>query len=186
MLAFQMVVSTVDKSLFEKLANSSKKSKCPSLNTASEAEDITITLELKGTSLLLENTALELEGSSLLLENTALELEGTSLLLENTALELKGTSLLLENTTLELKGTSLLLENTTLELKGTSLLLENTALELEGSSLLLEDEALPKEEKCWMIQWWPISSQSDWIMDFTKDCLETSTSRNENSIKPWP
>ena len=152
-----MVVSAVDKSLFEKLANSSKKSKCPSLNTASEAEDITITLELEGSSLLLENTALELEGSSLLLENTALELEGSSLLLENTALELEGTSLLLENTALELKGTS----------------------------LLLEDEALPKEEKCWMIQWWPISLQSDWIMDFTKDCLEASTSRNENSIKPW-
>ena len=166
-----MVVSAVDKSLFEKLAKFTKKSKCPSLNTASEAEDITITLELEGSSLLLENTALELEGTSLLLENTALELEGSSLLLENTALELKGSSLLLENTALELKGTSLLLENTTLELKGTS--------------LLLEDEALPKEEKCWMIQWWPISLQSDWIMDFTKDCLEASTSRNENSIKPW-
>ena len=92
-----MVVSAVDKSLFEKLANSSKKSKCPSLNTASEAEDITITLELEGSSLLLENTALELKGTSLLLENTTLELKGTSLLLENTALELEGSSLLLEN-----------------------------------------------------------------------------------------
>ncbi len=99
-----MVVSAVDESLFENLSKFTKKSKCPSLNTASEAEDITITLELEGSSLLLENTALELEGTSLLLENTALELEGSSLLLENTALELKGTSLLLENTTLELKG----------------------------------------------------------------------------------
>ena len=173
-----MVVSAVDKALFEKLSNSSKKSKCPSLNTVSEAEDITITLELEGTSLLLENTALELKDTSLLLENTALELEGSSLLLEDTALELEGITLELEDITLELEDFSLLLEDITL-------LLENTALELEGTSLLLEDEALPKEEKCWMIQWWPISLQSDWIMDFTKDCLEASTSRNENSIKPW-
>ena len=92
-----MVVSAVDKSLFEKLANSSKKSKCPSLNTASEAEDITITLELEGSSLLLENTALELEGSSLLLEDTALELEGITLELEDITLELEDFSLLLED-----------------------------------------------------------------------------------------
>ena len=65
-----MVVSAVDKSLFEKLPNSTKKSKCSSLNTASEAEDITleledITLELEDFSLLLEDITLLLEDAGI-------------------------------------------------------------------------------------------------------------------------